>query len=112
MYQHAQRKARLLQQLVRFRNLGQRAPEDVRIAVDGLLEGMVQVDDRGPHLIRRQNVPILEQIYRVVSPESVEAGLDHVVLGILMLLVVLLLVLMLLRMVMMVLMKLLLLLLG
>lgn len=91
MYQHAQRKSRLLQQLVRFRNLGQRAPENVRIAVDGLLERMVQVDDGRPHLARRQNVPVLEQIHRVVAPEPVEPTLDHVVLRVLLLVLLLLL---------------------
>lgn len=91
MYQHSEWKSGLLQQLVRLRNLGQRAPENVWIAVDRLLERVVQVDDRRPHLVRRQNVPILEQIYRVVSPEPVEATLDHVVLRILVLLMLLLL---------------------
>lgn len=51
------------------------------------------MDDRRPHLVRRQDVPILEQIYRVVSPEPVEAALDHVVLRILVLLMLLLLML-------------------
>lgn len=74
------------------------------------------MDDGRPNFIRRQDMPILEQIYRVVSPESVEAALDYVVLRILLLLLLLLVLLLLmlmlvLRMVMMVLMKLLLLLL-
>lgn len=79
---------------------------------------MIQVDNRRPHLVRRQDVPVLEQIYRIVSPEPVEPTLDYVVLGILVLvllllvlLLLLMLMLVLLMLVMMVLMKLLLLLL-
>lgn len=71
------------------------------------------MDDRWSHFLRRQNVPILEQIYRVVSPESIETALYYAVLWILVLLLLLLLLRMLVvvMMVMLVLMALLLLLL-
>lgn len=53
MYQHSKGKPGFLQQLVRLGNLGECASENVRIAVQRFLEGMVQVNWWWPHFFRR-----------------------------------------------------------
>lgn len=83
-----------MQQLVRFRNFCQGTPENIWITVDRLLERMVQMYRWRPNLFHRQNVSVLQEVYRVVTPQSVEPTPHHAtVLGVLLLLLLLLLLL-------------------
>lgn len=77
MNDYAERQTRLLQQRIALRDFCQRAAHNAGIAVDGLVELIVQHNFRRRKRCRRQYMPVLHQINGILAPQTTETLLRY-----------------------------------